>query len=97
MNKFFTSLLFIGCTLTTTVTIAGSQHNQHHYNQQHHYTQVQRWQSGQYFPQHKNYVAIDHHRVRHLPQPGRYQRWYRINQQYVLVNTRDHRIVRVHH
>ena len=56
------------------------------------------WQSGQYLPQryHDSHYAIDHRRVRHLPQPGRHQQWYRIDHQYVLINTHDHRIVRTH-
>ena len=96
MNKTLTGLLFIGCALMTTATMANSHANHHQSNQNNHHAQAQHWKSGQYFPQHKRYAVVDHHKIRHLPQPGRDQHWYRVNQQYVLVNTHNHRIVRTH-
>jgi len=30
-----------------------------------------------------------------LPKPGKYQQWYKVNGDYVLVNERNNRIIRV--
>lgn len=55
------------------------------------------WRSGQYLP--SQYSASRYHvnyrNYRQLPQPSRYQQWYKVNGDYVLVNERNNRIIRV--
>ena len=55
------------------------------------------WRSGQYLPNQFNSsrYAINHKNYRQLPNPGRYQQWYKINGDFVLVNERNNRIVRI--
>ena len=70
--------------------------NNNHYDNR--VNSSQRWRSGQHFPTqfnssryHVNYK--NHHQ---LPKPGRYQQWYKVNGNYVLVNERNNRIIRQH-
>lgn len=91
MNKTIPSLL-IFCSISVASTAMAGPHS--HDESRH----ARHWQSGQYLPQryhHSNY-AIDHRKARHLPHPGRHQQWYRIDHQYVLIDTDNHRIIRTH-
>ena len=55
------------------------------------------WRSGQYLP--RSYDSSRYHvsdrEARRLPNTGRYQQWYKINGDYVLVNERNNRILRI--
>ncbi|MFV5516149.1 RcnB family protein [Acinetobacter gerneri] len=55
------------------------------------------WRSGHYFPNqyHSSRYVVNYKNYRHLSKPSRYQQWYKVNGDYVLVNQRDHRIIRV--
>ncbi len=55
------------------------------------------WRSGHNFPSqyHSSRYAVNYKNYRHLSKPSRYQQWYKVNGDYVLVNQRDHRIIRV--
>lgn len=55
------------------------------------------WRSGQYLPNQFNssHYRINYKNYRQLPKPGRYQQWYKVNGDYVLVNERNNRIIRV--
>lgn len=92
MKKMITSLLLLSSIFTATTTMARSHDNHHSYNQH----GQSYGHSERYLPRHHHYVAVDHRKIRHLPQPGRYQRWYRANQQYLLVDMRDHRIIKTY-
>jgi Ni/Co efflux regulator RcnB len=55
------------------------------------------WRAGQNFPRvfsSSNYKVSDRE-ARRLPNTNRYQQWYKINGDYVLVNERTDRIVRI--
>lgn len=47
------------------------------------------------FPKHLQQKRFEVNYKQHrLPKPGRFEQWYKINQQYLLVNTRTDRVVR---
>lgn len=55
-----------------------------------------RWQAGYVMPQHYrgNSYKIDY-KENNLPKPGRDQQWYKVNNDYILVNSNDNSIVRI--
>ena len=55
------------------------------------------WRSGQIFPSQLNSsrYAVSHKSHRDLYKPGKYQQWYKVNGDYVLVNERSNRIIRI--
>jgi len=55
------------------------------------------WRSGQYLPNQFNSSRyhVNYKNYRQLPKPGKYQQWYKVNGDYVLVNERNNRIIRV--
>ncbi|WP_089606312.1 RcnB family protein [Acinetobacter piscicola] len=55
------------------------------------------WRSGQYLPSQfsSSRYHVNYKNYRQLPKQGRYQQWYKVNGDYVLVNERNNRIIRV--
>ena len=55
-----------------------------------------RWQEGYVMPQHYrgNSYKVDY-KNNTLPKPGRNEQWYKINNDYILVNSDDNSIVRI--
>lgn len=55
-----------------------------------------RWQAGYVMPQHYrgNGYKVDY-KNSHLPKPDRNQQWYKINNDYILVDSKDNSIVRI--
>lgn len=55
------------------------------------------WRSGQYFPSQFNSsrYSVNYKKHRDLYKPGKYQQWYKVNGDYVLVNERNNRIIRI--
>lgn len=55
------------------------------------------WRTGQSFPRvfSSSSYKVSDREARRLPNTGRYQQWYKINGDYVLVNERTDRIVRI--
>lgn len=55
------------------------------------------WRSGQIFPSQLNSsrYTVNHKNHRDLYKPGKYQQWYKVNGDYVLVNERSNRIIRI--
>ena len=55
-----------------------------------------RWQEGYVMPQHYrgNSYKVDY-KNNNLPKPGRKEQWYKINNDYILVNSDDNSIVRI--
>ena len=55
------------------------------------------WRSGQTLPRSFNSsrYKISDREARRLPNTGRYQQWYKVNGDYVLVNERNDRIIRI--
>ena len=96
---------------STAMAAPSYQHqNQHHrhaqnpthwnQNQSSHHRQVnpsRQWRTGQYLPSnyHSSRYAVDNRQARKLPNSGRNQQWYKINGDYVLVNNKNNRIVRI--
>ena len=76
--------------------------NKDRYNQQYaryhsHVNPSREWRSGQIFPSQLNSsrYAVSHKSHRDLYKPGKYQQWYKVNGDYVLVNERSNRIIRI--
>lgn len=109
MKKILTAITLSISALITTSAMADSQdyHGQHgpqnHWNNKYEHGYNNRvnsnhgWRSGQAFPNQFNSsrYQVHHNSYRNLSKPGRYQQWYRVNGDYVLVNQRTHQIVRV--
>lgn len=55
------------------------------------------WRTGQSFPRvfSSSSYKVNDREARRLPNTGRYQQWYKVNGDYVLVNERTDRIVRI--
>lgn len=55
-----------------------------------------RWQAGYVMPQHYrgNGYKVDY-KDNNLPKPGRNQQWYKINNDFILVNADDNSIIRI--
>lgn len=55
------------------------------------------WRAGQNFPRvfSSSSYKVSDREARRLPNTGRYQQWYKVNGDYVLVNERTDRIVRI--
>ena len=55
-----------------------------------------RWQAGYVMPQHYrgNGYKVDY-KGNNLPRPGRNEQWYKINNDFILVNSDDNSIIRI--
>lgn len=55
-----------------------------------------RWQAGYVMPQHYrgNGYKVDY-KYNNLPRPGRNEQWYKINNDFILVNADDNSIIRI--
>ena len=55
-----------------------------------------RWQAGYVMPQHYrgNSYKVDY-KDNNLPRPGRNEQWYKINNDFILVNSDDNSIIRI--
>jgi len=55
-----------------------------------------RWQAGYVMPQHYrgNGYKVDY-KDNNLPRPSRNEQWYKINNDYILVNSEDNSIIRI--
>ena len=69
--------------------------NNNHYDNR--VNSSQRWRSGQYFPTQFNSSRyhVNYKNYRQLPKPGRYQQWYKVNGDYVLMNTATYKVIKV--
>ena len=71
--------------------------NKNQWNHQQRVNPSREWRSGQTLPrefQSTRYKVSDRE-ARKLPNTGRYQQWYKVNGDYVLINERNDRIVRI--
>lgn len=67
------------------------------HHQPHHDVRPSRdWRAGHRVPDahFRRAVAVDYRHHKKLPRPGRYQQWYKIHGDYVLMNTRTHHVIR---
>jgi len=75
----------------------------HHWNKNNRYhhngyaNPSREWRSGQYLPTQfsSSRYQVNYKNYRQLPRPGKYQQWYKVNGDYVLVNERNNRIIRI--
>ena len=75
-----------------------NRHNNQHNNQYNNRVNPSReWRSGQYLPSQfsSSRYQVNYKNYRQLPKPGKYQQWYKVNGDYVLVNERNNRIIRI--
>ena len=75
-----------------------NQKNDNRYDRDHNRTNPSReWRSGQYLPSQfsSSRYHVNYKNYRQLPKPGKYQQWYKVNGDYVLVNERNNRIIRI--
>ncbi|BBQ50763.1 MULTISPECIES: RcnB family protein [Acinetobacter calcoaceticus/baumannii complex] len=110
MKKLTTAIvLSLSGLVATTAMAAPNDHNHHGNYQNHEVKEVKTvkvikkddhhnaWRVGQVVPheyRHSRYV-IDYRQHQKLTKPGRYQKWYKVNGNYVLVNEQSHKIIRV--
>jgi Ni/Co efflux regulator RcnB len=72
-----------------------------HYDQKRfapqHVNPSREWRSGQRFPEFFNHsrFQVSHSQAKRLPKAGRHEQWFKINGDYVLVNERNDRIIRI--
>ncbi|MDM1765805.1 MULTISPECIES: RcnB family protein [unclassified Acinetobacter] len=75
-----------------------NQHNSQYNNQHNNRVNPSReWRSGQYLPSQfsSSRYQVNYKNYRQLPKPSKYQQWYKVNGDYVLVNERNNRIIRI--
>lgn len=75
-----------------------NQHNNQYNNQHNNRVNPSReWRSGQYLPSQfsSSRYQVNYKNYRQLPKPSKYQQWYKVNGDYVLVNERNNRIIRI--
>ena len=55
------------------------------------------WRVGDRMPDEHFHQAsvVDYRHYKKLPRPGRYQQWYKVHGEYVLMNTKTHHVIRV--
>lgn len=100
MKKIIIAAVLPFAALFATSAMA-DHHSNHQATHQSKTAQVKqsshKWRSGQLLP--SNYrsasYAVDHRKYRQLSQPGRGQQWYKVKNDYILVNSKDHRIIRI--
>ncbi|RKG30112.1 RcnB family protein [Acinetobacter tianfuensis] len=69
----------------------------HNHWQQSRVNPSREWRKGQTLPRafNSSQYRVSEREARRLPDTGRYQQWYKINGDYVLINKRNDRIVRI--
>ncbi|MBJ9722838.1 RcnB family protein [Acinetobacter calcoaceticus] len=109
MKKLTTAIVLSMSGLIATTAMAAPNDHDRHGNYQNHEGRPVKvihkddhaniWREGQVVPreyQHSRY-AIDYRSHDKLNKPGRFQKWYKVNGNYVLVNEQSHKIIRVVH
>ncbi|MFJ1521631.1 RcnB family protein [Acinetobacter sp. ABJ_C1_1] len=107
MKKLTTAIVLSMSGLIATTAMAAPNDHDHHGNYRNHDVRPVKvihkddhaniWREGQVVPhqyQHPRYV-IDYRSHQKLTKPGRFQKWYKVNGNYVLVNEQSHKIIKV--
>ncbi|HFE7340707.1 TPA: RcnB family protein [Acinetobacter baumannii] len=104
MKKITTAIILSMSGLIATTAMAAPPDHYHHQGYEtktvkviHKDDHANIWRAGQVVPhqyQHPRYV-IDYRSHQKLTKPGRYQKWYKVNGNYVLVNEQSHKIIKV--
>ncbi|MDQ9010670.1 RcnB family protein [Acinetobacter gerneri] len=106
MKKIISAIAFtVSTALAASSAMAAP--NDHHYPQhQNSHQQVvkhntphankDQWKVGHTYPSQYRGAGykVDHKQYKKLSRPGHNQQWYKVNGQYVLVNTQNHHIIK---
>lgn len=98
MKKILTVITLSISALVTTSAMADWNQNQAHHAQVQHQIAQQEWREGARFSDRykaSNYHVKDYRSYKNLHKPTRYERWYKVDGRYVLVNERNHHIVHI--
>lgn len=109
MKSLVSAITLSLSALVATSAMAAPQDHSHathtsHSSQTHQQTvkhnaqsQQQSWKTGNAFPSQYRSAGykIDYKQHKNLNKPTKHQQWYKVNGQYVLMNTTNHKIVKV--
>ena len=96
MRKVLSTITLSLSALVATSAMADWDHGQNHRPVASH--EKFEWREGVILPDryHDNrYYVNDYHAYKNLHQPAKFERWYKVEGRYVLVNERNHHIIRV--
>jgi len=95
MRKVLSAITLSLSALVATSAMADWDHGQNHRVASH---EKFEWREGVILPDryHDNrYYVNDYRTYKKLHQPAKFERWYKVDGRYVLVNERNHHIIRV--
>ena len=96
MKKVLGAITIALSALITTSAMADWDHGRDH-----HRAAVQErieWREGVVLPDRyhdSRYYVDDYHAYKNLHKPGKFERWYKVDGRYVLVNERTHHVIHV--
>lgn len=96
MRKVISAITLSLSALVTTSVMANWDHGRDHRPATSH--EKFEWREGVILPdryQDNRYYVNDYRTYKNLHQPAKFERWYKVNGRYVLVNERNHHIIRV--
>lgn len=105
MKKIMTSIVLAMSGFVATAAMAAPNHHDNHASHRAETVKTVKvvkkehagWRVGQSIPrqyQHSRY-AVDYHAYNKLSKPGRYQKWYKVNGQYMLINQQNHTVIKI--
>ena len=101
MKKLLTTVALSLSTLVAASAAMADPYDYHHDDRHHDrvvMTEHTVWKEGARFPDHyhdQRYYVDDYRHYNQLHKPNRFERWYKIDGRYVLVNERTHNLIRV--
>lgn len=103
MKKLLTTVALSLSTLVAASAAMADPYDYHHGDRHHDRDRVVMtehtvWKEGARFPDHyhdQRYYVDDYHHYNQLHKPNRFERWYKVDGRYVLVNERTHNVIRV--
>lgn len=96
MKKFISAITLSLSALIATSAMADWDHGRDHRPMASH--EKFEWREGVILPEryHDNHYYVNDYRVyKNLHKPAKFERWYKVDGRYVLVNERTHHIIRV--
>lgn len=96
MKKIITAIVISLSTLAATSAMADWDHD-HHHQREHAAQERVEWREGVVMPDryHNDRYHADYRSYKNLHKPGKYERWYKVDGRYVLVNEQSHHVIRV--
>lgn len=101
MKKLLTTVALSLSTLVAASAAMADPYDYHHDDRHHDHvvmTEHTVWKEGARFPDHyhdQRYYVDDYRHYNQLHKPNRFERWYKVDGRYVLVNERTHNVIRV--